>query len=47
MRSGHEYENWVEEIRELKLASFPSFAMVNIGTFRISHTDILQRACGR
>jgi hypothetical protein len=44
MRSSYEYENWVEEIRELKLASFSGFAMANIRTLRISHTDMGQRA---
>jgi len=46
MRSSSEYENWVEEIRELKLASFSGFAMANIRTLRISHTDI-GSACAR
>jgi len=45
MRSSYEYENWVEEIRKLKRASFPGFATVNIGTLRISH--MVQCACGR
>jgi len=44
MRSSYEYENWVEEIRELKSASFSGFAMANIRTLRISHTDMGQRA---
>src|SRR5262245_3265742 len=46
MRSSSEYENWVEEIRELKLASFSAFAMANIRTLRISHTD-MGSACAR